>query len=72
MQQNIQSQLSIEIPIERSNGDKYAESMAEYLTKDLRKETKVFLCYCVKNKQYYVSTYFSREYLLECGVRIIK
>lgn len=63
-------QLLIDVPIKRTESDDYDSALIEYNTKD-KKGNRVFLCYCQKLKKYYVSIYFSRQFLESKKVKII-
>ena len=64
-------QLLIDVPVKRVDNDDYELSLVEYNNKDKR-SGKVFLCFCEKMQKYYVSIYFSREFLESKKVKIIK
>jgi hypothetical protein len=66
----METQLKIDIPIERHEGDNYAEAMAEFIKKKGGERT--FLCYDLKLKQYYVNWLFTKEFLELHKVKIIQ
>lgn len=56
-------QLEIELPIDRHEGDRYAEALAQYLKMSKPKGHKIFLCYNKTKKQFFVNWLFTREFL---------
>ena len=63
----MQQELSIEI--ERQEGDRYAESMAEVIRRKQRGDKDVFLCY--RDKAFFCSWAFTRT-LIENHMKTIK
>lgn len=64
------NQLEIDVPIERHEGDRYAEALAEYLLK--KGGSRTFLCYNKVKKQYYVNWLFNRDFLEFKNIKIIQ
>lgn len=57
--------MEIDVPIERSEGDNYAQALAEYEKQKVYKEkNNVFLCYLTSKKKYFVSKFFKREFII--------
>ncbi len=68
------SQLAIEVEIKPHVGDRHTEAMAEYLKADKPKNHRIHLCYCPSNKEYFVSRFFSKEYIInhQKSIKIIQ
>lgn len=68
-------QLTIDVPAERHVNDRYAEYYGYYLKHCPVKgvvESNVFFCYNFVTRQYFVSRFFSKQFILKYYPNTIK
>lgn len=46
------------------------QANSEYMSTN--KDLKPYICYCPKSKEHFVSVFFSKEFLIKKGFKIIK